>query len=399
MPIFGVVKGSKVDVKLWAPLEEVESAALQQLRNTASLPWAFHSVCAMPDVHLGSGATVGSVVALKEAVSPACVGVDIGCGMTAVKTNLHASDMPESLKALRLELEAAIPMGFNGHTKEAWDQFESTRHIGQDLFSRFNGLAQPEKASFTKTREQCGTLGGGNHYLSIALEQNSAKDPAVWLMLHSGSRGIGNQLAQHHIAIAKKMAHNADLPDKDLAVFLASTSEFSEFWRDLRWAQEYAHLNREVMLELFKKILTKNFPTISFGDPVRCHHNYVEKEWHYDNEVIVTRKGAISARKGQLGVIPGSMGMSSFIVSGLGNPESFMSASHGAGRKMSRTAARKKFTLEDMNNQLGTLESRRDVDIIDECPESYKNIHDVMANQSDLVEIVTEIKEILCCKG
>jgi tRNA-splicing ligase RtcB len=383
------IKGRNVDIHLWARPREVEEAALEQLRNISALPWVFHHVAAMPDVHLGTGATVGSVIAMKGAVSPAAVGVDIGCGMGAVKTNLTASDLPDSLHRIRSDIEAAVPVGFAMHrdpvelaaAEELWEEFPQLSDKVQDLWKR--------------ARLQLGTLGGGNHFFELCLDT----DQAVWIMLHSGSRNIGKELAELHIARAKKLAHNRALPDRELAVFLAGTEEMKAYRRDLFWAQRYARLNREAMLELALGVLREHFPQLETGTAIFCHHNYVAEEVHYGEEVLVTRKGAIRAGAGELGIIPGSMGTRSYIVRGLGNPESFESASHGAGRRMSRGEAKRRFTVKDLAEQTQGIECRKDGGVLDEIPGAYKPIERVMEDQRDLVEVVAELKQVLCVKG
>src|SRR6266852_4827916 len=370
------IRGDKVDVLAWTDPGQIESVALDQLRNIAKLPWVFHHVAAMADVHYGKGATVGSVIAMKDAVSPAAVGVDIGCGMAAVRTSLAARDLPDSLGGLRSEIERAIPVGFEQHRKpvqgdpELWRDFQELTPAVRDLE--------------TKARHQLGTLGGGNHFIELCLDT----EDRVWMMLHSGSRNIGKTLADVHIGRAKKLAHNRDLPDRDLAVFLAGTREMEEYRRDLFWAQRYAMKNRETMLELYKHILMSSYSQVQFDEPVACHHNYVAEETHFGERVLVTRKGAIRAGQGELGIIPGSMGTRSFIVRGLGNPDSFQSASHGAGRRMSRGEAKRRFTVRDLEQQTKGVECRKDGGVIDEIPAAYKPIERVMQNQRDLVEIV-----------
>lgn len=383
------VKGSKVDIHLWAPPSEVEGAALEQLKHVAALPWVFHHVAAMADVHLGAGATVGSVIAMKGAVSPAAVGVDIGCGMGAVRTNLKASDLPDSLHRLRSDIEARIPVGFSMHREEVPSEAATA------LWEEFSGLHGKVQNLFDRARMQLGTLGGGNHFIELCLDT----EENVWLMLHSGSRNIGKELAEIHMAKAKKLAHNRDLPDKDLAVFLAGTEEMAAYRRDLFWAQRYARVNREVMVDLAVGVLRKHFPDLETGEAIFCHHNYVAEEHHYGHDVLVTRKGAIRAGSGELGIIPGSMGTRSYIVRGLGNPESFDSASHGAGRRMSRGEAKRRFTVKDLLQQTQGVECRKDGGVIDEIPGAYKPIEKVMENQRDLVEVVAELKQVLCVKG
>lgn len=387
-------------IKIWT--SDVEEEAKKQLENIASLPWVFHHVAAMADVHWGVGATVGSVIAMKEAVSPAAVGVDIGCGMGAVKLGLRAEDLPESLKEIRHEFERSVPVGHNGHKIPAFERAEylSNTILKMEIEGLLNEL--PDLSKLTqkmenKSAHQIGTLGGGNHFIELCLDTEGC----VWLMLHSGSRNIGKVLAEHHISKAKKLAHNQDLPDPDLAVFLSKTPEMEEYRHDLYWAQRYAMLNRKLMMALLLRGLQDFFPEekVRHQTEVWCHHNYVSEETHFGENVLVTRKGAISARQGELGIIPGSMGTRSFIVEGLGNPDSYCSASHGAGRRMSRGKAKKTFTLEDLASQTSGVECRKDKDVLDEIPGAYKDIDVVMENQKDLVKVVAEIKQILCVKG
>ena len=383
------VKGEKVDIHLWAPPSEVESGALDQLRHVAALPWVFHHVAAMADVHQGAGATVGSVIAMKGAVSPAAVGVDIGCGMGAVRTNLSARDLPDSLHRLRSDLEARIPVGFSMHAEAV------PAEAAMELWEEFPSLSEKVQRLEGRARVQLGTLGGGNHFIELCLDT----EENVWIMLHSGSRNIGKELAEIHMAKAKKLAHNRALPDKDLAVFLAGTDEMKAYRRDLFWAQRYARVNREVMLDLVLSVMTRHFPQIETGEAIFCHHNYVAEEHHYGHDVLVTRKGAIRAGQGELGIIPGSMGTRSYVVRGLGCAESFESASHGAGRRMSRGEAKRRFTVKDLLQQTEGVECRKDGGVIDEIPGAYKPIERVMENQRDLVEIVAELKQVLCIKG
>jgi tRNA-splicing ligase RtcB len=363
-------------------------------KNVASLPFVFKHVALMPDVHLGKGALVGSVIATKDAIIPAAVGVDIGCGMAAVKTPFHASQLEGKLKKIRLDLEAVVPVGFNENKEiekvvqnwQGWSEFKELHPGVQDLHG--------------KAMRQVGSLGGGNHFLEVCLDA----DDRVWLMLHSGSRGIGNVMAQCHINTAKDLAKMSDtyLPDPDLAYFVSQSPKFHAYWHDLQWAQNYAHFNRDVMLARFKKVVEKHLaggkPTKSLLE-VNCHHNYAEKEMHYGEEVYVTRKGAVRARTEDYGIIPGSMGAKSFIVKGKGNAESYCSCSHGAGRLMSRSKAKNRFTLDDLIQQTAGVECRKDEGIIDEIPAAYKSIEQVMSNQSDLVEIVATLKQVVCVKG
>ena len=390
------IKGDRVPIRLWAQPHEVESDALKQLKAVASLPWVAHHVAVMPDVHVGKGATVGSVIALRGAVAPAAVGVDIGCGMAAVKTSLAAGDLPDDLKKLRLAIEEAIPVGRDGYRSPVWEAAGGDIAArGKALMNRYGELASVVQSLAGRANVQMGTLGGGNHFIEVCLDT----EEAVWLMLHSGSRHIGKSLAEFHMEKAKKLFHNQELPDPDLAVFLAGTPQFEAYRRDLFWAQEYAALNRAVMLERSKSVMRKFFPRVTFEEPVSCHHNYVAEEHHFGEELLVTRKGAIRAGAGELGIIPGSMGTKSFIVRGRGNPLSFESASHGAGRRMSRGQAKKSFSLGDLERQTQGVECRKDAGVIDEAPKAYKNIERVMEQQDDLVEIVHELKQVVCVKG
>lgn len=374
-------------IKLWTQVTDVESQALDQLKNIASLPWVFKHVAVMPDVHYGKGATVGSVIAMKDAVSPAAVGVDIGCGMGAVLTNLTAKDLPDSLLQLRLDIEAAVPVGFNSH---------GNSKVGKkSVMQRFKDLFAPVSDIEKRAADQVGTLGGGNHFIEVCIDT----EDRVWVVLHSGSRNIGKTLAEYHIGKAKKLAHNTDLPDKDLSVFLAGTEEMKQYWHDLDWAQQYAFENRATMKELIMGVIVKHFPQVKELDYITCHHNYVSKENHYDEDVLVTRKGAIYAGRDTYGIIPGSMGTKSYIVKGLGNEQSFCSASHGAGRRLSRGAAKREFTEADLLSQTAGVECRKDLGVLDEIPGAYKDIDQVMENQKDLVEVVAQLKQVLCVKG
>ena len=393
------LRGGTVPVRMWARPEEVGSAALDQLRRIASLPWVHSHVAAMPDVHLGKGATVGSVIAMRGAVSPAAVGVDIGCGMTAVRTTLTAAELPDDLGALRSAVEAAIPVGHRGHE-------EASRTVERlPLWASFEHLAPAVHARLSRAQRQLGTLGGGNHFIELCLEDAgdgpspAEGDPRVWLMLHSGSRNIGKELAEHHIGVAKSLPHNTDLPDRDLAVLLDGSEEMRSYRHDLFWAQEYARCNREAMLDLYTGVLRRLLPQVGFGTPISCHHNYVAEELVDGVPMLVTRKGAIRARAGELGIIPGSMGARSYIVRGKGNPASFCSCSHGAGRRMSRAQAKKAFSVDDLRRQTQGVECRKDAGVLDEIPGAYKDIDTVMANQGDLVEVVRTLKQLVCVKG
>jgi tRNA-splicing ligase RtcB (3'-phosphate/5'-hydroxy nucleic acid ligase) len=362
----------------------------------ASLPWVAHHVAVMPDVHVGKGATVGSVVALRGAVAPAAVGVDIGCGMAAVKTNLSAEDLPDSLRELRLAIEESVPVGRESHAAPAWnDAGQVLDARARSLMARFSELDEGVKRLAGAAGLQLGTLGGGNHFIEVCLDT----EDGVWLMLHSGSRRIGAALAELHMERARDLSHNQALADPDLAVFLAGTSVFDAYRRDLFWAQEYAALNRAVMLERLERVVAGFFPQVTFETPVSCHHNYVAEEHHFGEDLLITRKGAIRAGAGELGIIPGSMGAKSFIVRGKGNPLSFESASHGAGRRMSRTKAKKTFSVEDLARQTSGVECRKDAGVIDEAPKAYKDIDRVLEQQADLVEVIAELKQVVCVKG
>ncbi len=393
---FTTINGRNVPIRLWAPIQEVDSNVIAQLKNVAALPWVAHHVAVMPDVHAGRGATVGSVIAMRAAVAPAAVGVDIGCGMAAVETSLTSDDLPDDLRRLRTAIERAIPVGRAAHPDAAWDKAGGDlRSTGAALMEGYRARAAPVHGLGNKVACQLGTLGGGNHFIEVCLDTNDR----VWLMLHSGSRGIGAALAEHHMEVASRLNHNQALEDRDLAVFLAGTPAFEAYRRDLYWAQEYARVNRRLMLHLLEQVMRRFWPRMSLQPAISCHHNYVAEEIHFGEDLLVTRKGAIRAGRGELGIIPGSMGAKSCIVRGLGNPASFESASHGAGRRMSRTEARRRFSVADLREQTDGVECRKDHGVIDEAPKAYKNIDRVMEQQRDLVEVVAELKQVLCVKG
>jgi tRNA-splicing ligase RtcB len=386
---------AQAETLMWAHPDEVEPAALDQLRNISRLPWV-HGLRVMPDVHLGKGATIGSVVAMRNAVSPSAVGVDIGCGMQAVHTDLRLEDLPEDLGGLRAAVEAAIPVGFAAHDSAAdvevlggWDAF----------WTGFRDLHPGVQDRESKAMKQMGTLGGGNHFIELTVDD----DGGVWLMLHSGSRNIGKELAERHINEAKGLDHNLDLPDRDLAVFLAGTTQMDAYLRDLYWAQDYAARNRAVMMAIFHHVVRDYFGRlgreVAFGEQVSAHHNYVSEETYDGVDLIVTRKGAISAKSGEYGLIPGSMGTGSYVVRGLGNEASFCSASHGAGRRMSRTKARKTFSVDDLVAQTAGVECRKDAGVVDEIPGAYKSLESVIEAQTDLVEVVARLHTLMCVKG
>ncbi len=394
-----------VPVKMWTRGVPVEDEARKQLANAARLPVVFRHIAAMPDVHLGIGATVGSVIPTLKAIIPAAVGVDIGCGMMAAKTTLRAEDLPDNLGPLRSAIERAVPHGSNprsrGRDMGSWENPpETVDQVWATLADEFDALCELHpRLKNTNNRKHLGTLGTGNHFIEVCLDEQGA----VWFMLHSGSRGVGNAIGTHFIELAKKDAerHERNLPDKDLAYFEEGAQYFGDYVRAVSWAQKFAQRNREAMMTnliaTVRKVITKPFE--SHVEAVNCHHNYVQQERHFGEDVFVTRKGAVSAAKGQMGIIPGSMGARSYIVRGLGNPESFDSCSHGAGRVMSRTKAKKLFTVDDQIKATEGVECRKDADVIDEIPMAYKDIDAVMAAQRDLVEVVHTLKQVVCVKG
>jgi len=385
------ISGAKADVLSWVT-HGLTSDEEDMLRNVSRLPCLYKHVALMPDAHLGKGSMVGSVIATKDAVIPATVGVDIGCGMMAVKTPFKSGILDRKMAEFRHEIERAIPVGFNAH-KDATD--ESGHWKAWEVFDELHPKVQDRKG---KAMKQLGTLGGGNHFIEVCLDT----DDNVWLMLHSGSRNIGKELAERHIATAKSLHDLNTLPSADLAYFVQGTPEFQAYWHDLDWAQSYAMKNREIMMDRLLRSFNRMFNDQQSFDPeitVNCHHNYVAVEEHFGDEVYVTRKGAINAESGRFGIIPGSMGAKSFIIRGLGNPQSFNSCSHGAGRKMSSTKAKSKFSIEDLKEQTAGVECRKDSGIVDEIPGAYKDIEKVMQAQSDLVEVVAELKQVICVKG
>jgi len=390
--------GRHVPIRLWADPATVEPQALQQLYNVSTIP-QIAGVAVMPDVHVGIGATVGSVIAMRGAVCPAAVGVDIGCGMTAVRTSLTAADLPEDLGHLRERIERAIPVGRVGHPRP----IEPGRLAGFDparwteFWREFDALAPAVHARRERALSQMGTLGSGNHFIELCLDT----EDRVWLMLHSGSRNVGKELADHHIEVARGLSHNQGLVDRDLAVFLDHSPQMAAYRADLFWAQEYARYNRAVMMALFQHVITRAFKTARprFEQTISCHHNYVSEETYDGERLLVTRKGAIRAGAGEFGIIPGSMGTRSYIVKGLGNRTAFNSASHGAGRLMSRAKAKRAFTAQDLAAQTAGVECRKDAGVIDEIPGAYKPIEQVMAAQTDLVEVAAELRQVICVKG
>lgn len=391
-------------VKVWVGKNEdgslqIEDSALQQLKNIARLPFVSrHGLAVMPDVHAGIGSTVGSVVATEKAIVPSMVGVDIGCGMNAVRLSLKASDLPDSLKKVRDQIERDVPLGKGG--SHDLDNGNMTNPIVSSLRESVTKVFGGDwNKAAKKALTQLGSLGSGNHFIELCVDE---KDD-VWVMLHSGSRGIGNMIGSYYIEKAKKDMEMffINLPDGDLAYFPEDTDNFNDYVEAVEWAQNYALENRRVMMEAvlaaLKRTITKEFYITK--EAINCHHNYVERENHFGKNLWVTRKGAIRARKDDLGIIPGSMGQRSYIVQGKGNVESYCSCSHGAGRVMSRTQAKKNFTVQDLINQTEGVECRKDADVLDEIPSAYKNIDEVMANQTDLVKVLHVLKAVLCVKG
>lgn len=388
--------GSK-PVKIWT--DDVEAEALQQLKNLARLPFiAKQGVAVMPDCHAGKGSTIGTVIATDKAIIPAAVGVDIGCGMCAVRLSLKASQLPDSLAAVRAGIEDVVPTGSNSHKSLV----ESEAMIRLEAFmpsSVAHATDHDHAKAAKKAASQLGTLGSGNHFIEICIDENQD----VWVMLHSGSRGIGNMIGSYYIDKAKEMMErwHISLPDGDLAYLPQGDELFEDYVEAVSWAQNYAMENRKAMLEAVLDVLRKQIP-VDFQvteEAINCHHNYVERENHFGQNLWVTRKGAIRAREGDLGIIPGSMGQRSYIVRGKGNKESYCSCSHGAGRKMSRAKARATFTVDDLKAQTAGVECRKDDAVLDEIPSSYKDIDVVMKNQESLVEVVHVLKQIMCVKG
>ncbi len=405
MQVFQGNKGGLI--KAWIDGVAVEAQARAQLDNIAAMPFVHRHVAIMPDVHWGMGATVGSVIPTKGAIIPAAVGVDIGCGMTAHRTSLTASDLPDNLSGVRSAIEAAIPHGRTANggpgDRGAWGDVPDanveriTPHIEalKAITDKHPKIAQAAERAPT----HAGTLGTGNHFVEVCLDE----DDRVWVMLHSGSRGIGNKIGTYFIEAAKAEMRRwfVNLPDADLAYLPKGSVLFDDYWQAVGWAQGWARTNRAIMMDAAMAALSKTVPKPFTTDEeaVNCHHNYVSWEKHFGENVMVTRKGAVSAKLGELGIIPGSMGAKSFIVRGKGNPDSFCSCSHGAGRAMSRTEAKRRFTIADHVAAMGNVEARLDADVIDETPMAYKDIDAVMAAQRDLVDVVHTLKQVVCVKG
>jgi tRNA-splicing ligase RtcB len=401
---YDLIETSGVPIKAWTRGVAVEDAARAQLENIARLPIIFHHVAAMPDVHLGKGATVGSVVPTDGAIIPAAVGVDIGCGMMAIETTFPAAQLPDSLKSLRSAIEVCVPHGRtqNGGPGDrgAWGKVPKPIGVAwKELATGYAALSDRHpKLGQGNDVNHLGTLGTGNHFIEVCLDEHDR----VWFMLHSGSRGVGNRIGSYFIELAKKdmKRHIKNLPDHDLAYLTEGTQHFDDYVEAVGWAQRYALTNRQMMMEAVLDAAHKELGAFELGElAVNCHHNYVEREHHFGKDVFVTRKGAVRARLGDLGIIPGSMGARSYIVRGRGERESFCSCSHGAGRAMSRNEAKRRFSLDDHVKATANIECRKDEDVIDETPMAYKPIDKVMEAQSDLVEVIHELRQVVCVKG
>ena len=395
-----------VPIRAWVKDVHVDDNAMQQLRNVASLPFIHRWVAAMPDIHWGIGATVGSVIPTKKAIIPAAVGVDIGCGMMAVKTSLSAADLPDDLKRIRAAIEKAVPHGRTDRggkgDRGSWSRAPApVEACWKKLKRGYESIIQKHpKLDRGRHYQHLGTLGTGNHFIELCLDT----EDGLWVMLHSGSRGVGNRIGMHFITLAQKdmRQHIADLPDKNLAYFTEGAKHFDDYFEAVAWAQRFAKENRELMMTAVLEVMQRDAILPRFKADlmaVNCHHNYVQKEEHFGEQVFVTRKGAVSAAKGEYGIIPGSMGARSFIVKGKGNPNSFHSCSHGAGRVMSRTQAKRSFSVDDHVRATAGVECRKDEGVIDETPMAYKDIDAVMRAQGDLVDIVATLKQVVCVKG
>jgi tRNA-splicing ligase RtcB (3'-phosphate/5'-hydroxy nucleic acid ligase) len=398
----------KAPIKAWVKGFSIEQGAEQQLKNVASMPFIHKHIAVMPDVHWGIGATVGSVIPSIEAIIPAAVGVDIGCGMIAVQTSLKASDLPESLKQIRAQIEKAVPHGRTNSggpgDRGAWlnipaSQSEAWSEM-KPAYDRMIAKHPQIDRNRPNHANHLGTLGTGNHFIEVCLDETDH----VWFMLHSGSRGIGNRIGSYFIDLAKQdmRKHRVNLPDENLAYLKEGAEHFDDYVEAVEWAQNFAKKNRELMMNAVIEAVKKSegIPPFTYGQvAVNCHHNYVSKEFHFGKEVYLTRKGAVRARQGDMGIIPGSMGARSYIVRGLGNEDSFHSCSHGAGRLMSRSEAKRRFTLDEHIEATKAVECRKDRDVLDETPGAYKPIDKVMEAQKDLVEVVHTLRQVVCVKG
>jgi tRNA-splicing ligase RtcB len=399
------IETPNVPIKAWVDGVAFEDAARRQVENVASMPFIYKHVAVMPDVHWGMGATVGSVIATQGAIIPAAVGVDIGCGMVAARLDVAASDLPDSLATMRSRIERAVPHGRTANggpgDRGAWKNPPGpVATAWGSLKERFDRIVEKHpKLAKSNHEAHLGTLGTGNHFIEVCLDEGQG----VWVMLHSGSRGIGNRIGSTFIELAKEdmRRHVVNLPDQDLAYLSEGTTNFDDYVLAVGWAQDYALTNRALMLDATVKAVAETLgKAVTYAEAaVQCHHNYVSREQHFGADVLVTRKGAVRARAGELGIIPGSMGTRSYIVRGKGNPLSFESCSHGAGRRMSRGEAKRTFTLDDHAKAVEGVECRRDKDVLDETPGAYKPIDAVMDAQKDLVDVVHELKQVLCVKG
>ncbi|MGE5185881.1 MAG: RtcB family protein [Acidobacteriota bacterium] len=401
---FELIETEGVPIKAWTRGVGVEDAARKQLENVAKLPVVFHHVAVMPDVHYGIGATVGSVVPTQHAIIPAAVGVDIGCGMIAVETDLPASRLPDSLGTLRAEIEKAVPHGRTHGggrgDRGAWSSLPApAQQAWRELAPGYAQIIDKHpRIGKGNDSNHLGTLGTGNHFIEVCLDERDR----MWLMLHSGSRGVGNRIGSYFIELAKRdmRAHLENLPDQALAYLREGSRHFADYVEAVEWAQRYAATNRRLMMDAVIACTKKLLPAFSLGEhAVNCHHNYVAREHHFGQDVYVTRKGAVRAGLGELGIIPGSMGAKSYIVRGKGNRDAFCSCSHGAGRAMSRGEAKRRFSVEDHARATEGIECRKDADVLDETPGAYKPIEKVMAAQTDLVEVVHELRQVVVVKG
>ena len=396
--ILNANSGYGVPVKIFT--DDIDSAALDQLSKLAQLQFIHAHIAVMPDVHAGIGATVGSVIPTQSAIIPAAVGVDIGCGMNAIRLNLNAAQLPDDLKSLRLAIERKVPVGFNQHqqVKAKASTLTPLQLRLKRITNKHQGLLRMLRDFDRTWQRQLGTLGGGNHFIELCLDEADQ----VWIMLHSGSRGLGNCIGTYFIERAKKEAQSrfGHVPDKDLSYFAEGSNSFDDYLEAVQWAQDYAMENRREMMRLILEAIRPLLPSFQMSkEAINCHHNYVAQETHFGEDVYVTRKGAISAQLDELGIIPGSMGAKSYIVRGKGNPESFCSCSHGAGRRMSRSKAKRLFSVDDLTAQTAGIECRKDSGVLDELPAAYKDIDQVMAYQADLVEVVHTLRQVLCIKG
>ena len=387
-----------VPVKIFT--NDIDQDSIEQLTKMAQLQFIHSHIAVMPDVHVGKGATVGSVIPTKHAIIPAAVGVDIGCGMNAIRLNLKSSQLPDNLSSLRHAIERKVPVGFDLH-KQVKAKASTLTPLDkrlQPIISKHPGLVRMLRKFDMTWQKQLGTLGGGNHFIELCLDENQD----VWIMLHSGSRGLGNVIGTYFIELAKKEAQHrfGHVPDKDLSYFAEGSTSFYDYVEAVEWAQVYAYENRREMMRLILEAIRPLLPSFQLTkEAINCHHNYVSQEQHDGENLLITRKGAIRAGKDELGIIPGSMGARSYIVRGKGNPDSFCSCSHGAGRKMSRNKAKHLFNQQDLIQQTQGIECRKDAGVIDEIPAAYKDIDQVMAHQSDLIEVVHTLKQVLCIKG